>query len=93
MVPGASFEGAMLVDEVLPPSEVAQRIKEALEPSKDTTGAALDHVYPVPGHPPMWLKPGFFEFVSFLSPTLLFLFKLFDPLMLTSGCLWTSRGG
>ena len=23
MVPGASFEGAMLVDEVLPPSEVA----------------------------------------------------------------------
>ena len=68
MVPGASFEGAMLVDEVLPPSEVAQRIKEALEPSKDTTGAALDHVYPVPGHPPMWLELGFFEFVGLLSP-------------------------
>ena len=68
MVPGASFEGTVLVDEALPPSEVAQRIKEAMEPPKDTAGAALDHVYPVPGHPPMRPEPGFFEFVSFLSP-------------------------
>jgi len=68
MVPGASFEGTVLVDEALPPSEVAQRIKEAMESLKDTTGAALDHVYPVPGHPPMRPELGFFEFVSLLSP-------------------------
>ena len=67
MVPGASFEGMVLIDEALPPSEVAQRIKEAMEPSKETAGATLDHVYPVPGHPPMRPEPGFFEFVSFLS--------------------------
>ena len=65
MVPGVSFEGTVLVDEALPPSEVAQRIKEAIEPMKDSTGDILDHVYPVPGHPPI---PGFFDFVSFLSP-------------------------
>ena len=68
MVSGASFEGTVLVDDALPPSEVAQRIKEAMESSKDTTGAALDHVYPVLGHPPMRPEPGFFDFVSFLSP-------------------------
>jgi len=68
MVPGALFEGTVLVDKALPPSEVAQCIKEAMEPSKDTASTALDHVYPVPGHPPMRLEPGFFEFVSFLSP-------------------------
>ena len=68
MVPGASFEQTVLVDEALPPSEVAQRIKEAMEPPKDTAGAALDHVYLVPGHPPMRPEPGFFEFVSLLSP-------------------------
>ena len=68
MVSGVSFEGTVLVDEVLPPSEVAQRIKEAMEPSKDTTGVVLDHVYPVPGHPPMWPELGFFDSVSFLSP-------------------------
>jgi len=60
MVPGALFEGTVLVDEVLPPSEVAQR--------KDTTGATLDHVYPVSGHPQMRSELGFFEFVSLLSP-------------------------
>ena len=53
MVPGVPFEGTVLIDEALPPSKVAQRIKEAMEPSKDTAGATLDHVYPVPGHPPM----------------------------------------
>ena len=68
MVPGESFEGTVLADEALAPSEVAQRIKEAMGPLKDTTGAALDHVYPVPGHPPMRPEPGFFEFVSLLSP-------------------------
>ena len=68
MVPEVSFEGTVLVDEALPPSEVAQRIKEVMEPSKDSVGVVLDHVYPVPGHPPMRPEPGFFDFVSFLSP-------------------------
>ena len=67
MVPGVSFEGTMLVDEALPPSEVAQRIKEAMEPSKDSTGVVLDHVYPVLRHPPIRPEPGFIDFVSFLS--------------------------
>ena len=72
MVPRASLEGTVLVDKALPPSEVAQRIKEAMEPSKDTAGVILDYVYPVLGHPPMRPKPGFIDFVSSLFPCLLF---------------------
>ena len=72
MVAGAPLEGMALVDKVLPPSEVAQRIKEAMEPSKDTAGVVLDFVYPVPGHPPMRSEPGFVNFVSFPFPCLLF---------------------
>ena len=68
MAPRASFEGTVLVDEALPPSEVAQRIKGAMEPSKDSTGIVLDFVFPVAGHPPMRPEPGFIDFVSFLSP-------------------------
>ena len=68
MVPGASFEGTVLSDEALPPSEVAQCIKEAMEPMKDSVSAVLDFMYPVPGHPPMRTEPRFVEFVSFLSP-------------------------
>ena len=64
----ALLEGTTLVDEALPPTEVAQRIKEAMEPSKDNAGIVLDFMYPVPGHPPMRPEPGFFEFVSFPSP-------------------------
>ena len=75
MVPGESFEGTVLVDEALAPSEVAQRIKEAMELSKDTTGSTLEHVYPVPGHPPMRPEPGFLEFVSFFFPVLLLSFE------------------
>ena len=67
MVLRAPLEGTMLVDEVLPPSEVAQRIKEVMEPSKDTAGVILDFVFLVPGHPPMRPEPGFVNFVSFLS--------------------------
>jgi len=78
MVPGASFEGTVLVDEALPPSEVAQRIKEAMEPSKDTTGVILDFVFPVPGNPPMRPEPGFVDFVSFLS-RVPFLLELLTP--------------
>ena len=58
MMPGMSFEGTVLVDEALPFLEVAQRIKEATEPMKDSKGSVLDIVYPVPGHPPMRSKPG-----------------------------------
>ena len=67
MVPRAPFEGTVLVDEALPPSEVAQCIKEAMEPSKDTPGVVLDFVFLVLGHPLMRLEPGFIDFVSFLS--------------------------
>ena len=75
MVPKASFEGTMLTDEALPPSEVAQRIKEAMEPTKDSVGAVLDFVYPVLGHPPMRPEPGFVNFVSFLFPCSFFRLK------------------
>ena len=68
MVPRAPFKGTVLADEALRPSEVAQRIKEAMEPMKDSIGAVLDFVYPVSGHPQMWPESGFVEFVSFLSP-------------------------
>ena len=67
MVPGASFEVTVLADEVLAPSEVAQRIREAMEPTKDTFGSTLEPVYLVPGHPPKRPEPGFLEFVSFPS--------------------------
>ena len=72
MAPGASLEGTMLVDKALPTSEVAQRIKEAMEPSKDNAGVVLDFVYPMPGHPPMCPELGFIDFISSLSPCLLF---------------------
>ena len=68
MVPGASFKGTVLANEALSPSKVVQRIKEAMEPLKDIAGVVLDFVFLVPGHPPMWPKPGFIDFVSFLSP-------------------------
>ena len=58
MVPGESFEGTVLADEAFAPSEVAQRIREAMEPMKDTFGSALEPVYPVPGHPQCDRNPG-----------------------------------
>ena len=66
MTLGASLNGTTLAKEALPPSEVAQRIKEAMEPSRDSAGAPLDFGYPVPGHPPMWSEPGYIVLVSFL---------------------------
>ena len=51
MAPRALLDGTALTDGVLSPSEVAQRIKEAMEPPRDDTGAVLKFVYPVPGHP------------------------------------------
>ena len=75
MVPEASFEGTTHADDALPPSEVAQRIKEAMEPTKDSVGTILDFVYLMPGHPLMWPEPGFVDFVSFLFPCSSFLLK------------------
>ena len=77
MMPRMSFEGMVLVDEALPFSEVAQRIKEATEPMKDSKGSVLNIVYPVPGHPPMRSEPGFFEFVSLLLPCSFFFLNLY----------------
>jgi len=64
MVPGASLEGTALAEEALPNSKIAQRIKEAMEPPRDDTGAIIDFIYPVPGHPPMLPEPGFVKFIS-----------------------------
>ena len=72
MMPGASPEGTALADEAVPPNEMAQQIKEAMEPSKDTTGVVLDFVYPVPGHPLMRPEPRFIDFVSSPFPCLLY---------------------
>ena len=49
----ASFDGKTLTEGTLPNSEIAQRIKEAMEPLRDDAGAALDFVYLVLGHPLM----------------------------------------
>ena len=43
-----------LTEGMLPNSEIMQRIKEAMEPSRDDAGTPLNFVYPVLGHPPMW---------------------------------------
>ena len=72
MVPGASLDGTVFAEGALSPSEVAQRIKEAMEPLWDDAGAILDFVYPVPGHPPMWPELGYIVFVSILSSCLFF---------------------
>ena len=72
MAPVASFDGTTLAEGALPHSEVAQRIKEAMEPSWDDAAAPLDFVYPVLGHPLMRPEPGHVVFVSFPSSYSLF---------------------
>ena len=72
MAPEASFDGTTLTEGVLPNSEIAQRIKEAMEPSWDGAGAPLIFIYPVPGHPPMRSEPGHIVFISFPSSCLVF---------------------
>ena len=65
MAPEASFDRTTLTEGTLPNSEIVQCIKEVMEPLQDDTGAALDFVYPVSGHPPMRPEPGYVVFVSF----------------------------
>ena len=72
MAPAASFDRTALAEGMLPDSEIAQRIKEAMEPLRDDAGAALDFVYSVPGHPPMRPEPGYVVLVSFPLSCLLF---------------------
>ena len=72
MAPEASFDRMELAEGVLPNSEIAQHIKEAMEPSWDDAGAPLDFVFPVPGHAPMRPEPGHVVFVSFPFSYLLF---------------------
>ena len=70
--PEASFDGTTLAEGTLPNSEITQHIKEEMEPLRDNVGAALDFVYPVSGHPPMRLEPGYVVFISFPFSCLLF---------------------
>ena len=72
MAPGASFDRMTFAEEALSPSEVTQRIKEAMEPSWDDIGVPLDFMYLVMGHPLMRPETGYIAFVSFLSSCLLF---------------------
>ena len=41
MAPEASFNGMALAEGALPNSKIAQRMKEAMEPSRDDVGAPL----------------------------------------------------
>ena len=72
IVPEASFDGTALAEGTLPNSRITQRIMEAMEPLWVDVGAALDFIYPVLGHPPMRLEPGYVVFISFLFSCLLF---------------------
>ena len=53
MAPEASFDKMVLAEGVLPRSEVAQCVKEAMEPFRDDAGTLLNFIYLVPRHPPM----------------------------------------
>ena len=72
MAPKASFDEMALTEGMLPNSEISQCIKEVMEPLQDDAGVALDFVYPVSGHPPMWPEPDHVVFVSFPFSCLLF---------------------
>ena len=72
MAPGASLYGMVLAEGALSPSEVAQRIKEAMEPPQNDADVVLIFVYLLLRHPPIQPEPGYIAFVSFLSSCLLF---------------------
>jgi Putative gypsy type transposon len=67
MVAGAPPEGTAMALGALPNSEIAQRIKEALEQVKDRSGAVVVPEYPVPRCPSMRPDLGFIDFVSVVS--------------------------
>jgi hypothetical protein len=52
MVPVAQLEGTVLAEGPLADLEIAQRLKEVMDALKDSSGAIIDFVYPVPRHPP-----------------------------------------
>ena len=68
----ASRDRTVLAQGALPNSEIMQRIKEAMEPLWDDTGATLDFVYLVLRHPLMRPELGYVVFVSFPFSCLLF---------------------
>jgi hypothetical protein len=59
------LKGAVLAEGVLPNVKIMQRIKKVMEAARDTTGAILDFMYPVLGHPVTRPDVGFIKFVSF----------------------------
>ena len=67
-----SFNRTVLAEGTLPNSEIAQHIKVAMEPLQDDTGAVLDFIYLVSGHPPMRPELGYIVFVSIPFSCLLF---------------------
>ena len=72
MAPEVALDGTTLTEGAFSPSKVAQRIKEAMDPSKDNTDVVLEFVYPVLGNPLMRSEPGFIDFISSFPPCLLF---------------------
>ena len=72
MVPEASFDETALAKGTPPNSDIAQHIKEVMEPLRHDASATLNFIYPVSGHPPMRPEPGYVVFVSFSFSCLLF---------------------
>jgi hypothetical protein len=71
MVPVARLEGTALIEGPLADSEIAQHLKEVMDALKDSSGATIEFVYPVPRYPPMRPEPSFVSFVSYplLAPS------------------------
>lgn len=65
MDPHAPLGGTVLSKEPITSTEVAERIKDAMDSQQ---WAGYDFQFPVPGCPSMRPKSGFIEFVSFLHP-------------------------
>lgn len=66
MVPVAPLEGVVVIEAMPDDDEIVRRIWDAMEPQKDSRGAIIEFMFPVPGCPPMRPEPGFIEFVSLL---------------------------
>jgi hypothetical protein len=68
MVPVARLEGTVLAEGCLIDSEIAKRLKEAMDALKDSSRAIIDFLYSMPRHPPMRSEPSFVKFVSYPLP-------------------------